>query len=85
MNQSIIFTDTLQVTSDNYVELTAQNMGANIPCRVSSEKLSALSGKQIQTQAEALETAEAFRFELEEDFEEKIDAEDFDDNGVVYI
>ena len=85
MNQSVIFTDTLEFISGNYVEFVAQNMGVNIPCRVSVEQLCKLSGNKIETEAQAIEIAETLRFDLEECFEEKIDAEDFDDNGIIHF
>ena len=85
MNQSVIFTDRIEFSDEKFIELTAQDMGVNIPCRITIQQLSIFSGQQIETAEEAIAVAETLRFDLEELFEDKIDAEAIDDNGVVYF
>ena len=84
MNQSVIFTDSLVFNKKtNTIEFTAQNMGVNIPCYISLEQLSVLANEEV-TEQKAIEIAESFRFDIEEHFEEKIDAEELDENGAVH-
>ncbi|MCL1079289.1 DUF1488 domain-containing protein [Parashewanella spongiae] len=84
MNQSVIFTDSLEFnTKQNTIKFTAQSMGVDIPCYISTKQLSALLNEKVEPE-KAMEVAESFRFDIEEHFEEKIDAEEFDENGAVF-
>ncbi len=84
MNQSVIFTDTLSYNSELLtVIFTAQCMGQNIECHISIVQLEQLSDKKVEDTSKALQYAEMYRFDIEEHFEDKIEAEEFDDLGIV--
>ncbi|RYV04264.1 DUF1488 domain-containing protein [Shewanella sp. OPT22] len=85
MNQSVIFTDGLVFNKEqNTIEFTAQNMGINIPCYLSLAQLNTLANEAVH-EDKVIEVAESLRFDIEEHFEEKIDAEELDENGAIYF
>ena len=85
MNQSVIFNDSLKFAEGSSdIVFMAQYQGTNIPCHISLVQLNKLTKQNVKTQATAIDIAESFRFDIEEHFEEKIDAEDMDENGVVH-
>lgn len=84
MNQAIIFTDDLKWSNEhNVVIMMAQCQGLNIPCHITREQLADLSQRAVNTKAEAIAVAEEYRFDLEDYFEEQIEAEAMNEQGLV--
>ncbi|WP_133405442.1 DUF1488 domain-containing protein [Parashewanella tropica] len=84
MNQSIIFIDDIEWSEqDQAVVLTAQLQGMMIPCKISLAKLNEIFSSDITNKSEALELAEHKRFDLEDMFEELIEQEAMNEQGIV--
>ncbi|WP_165905105.1 DUF1488 domain-containing protein [Parashewanella curva] len=84
MNQSIIFIDDIEwAEQEQAVTLKAQLQGMLIPCKITLSKLNEIYQLSITTEKEALELAEHKRFDLENIFEELIEKEAMDEQGVV--
>ncbi|PMJ91948.1 DUF1488 domain-containing protein [Vibrio sp. 10N.261.55.A7] len=86
MNQSILFPD-LQSWNDEkqHVEFAAQQFGALIECRVSKSYLESLAAVEIRTTEQALDVFSQFRFDIEEQIEERIEEEEFNSLGQVEL
>ncbi|NVC96081.1 DUF1488 domain-containing protein [Vibrio natriegens] len=86
MNQSILFPD-IQSWDDlsQSIHFPAQQSGALIGCYVTKQKLSKMSGLDIEDEQEAVEAFLALRFDLEEMAEELIEDEAFNEEGHIVI
>ncbi len=86
MNQSILFPDIQSWDeSSQSVNFPAQQSGALIECYVTKEKLSKMSGSNVEGEQQALEAFIALRFDLEEVAEELIEDEAFNEEGHIVI
>lgn len=86
MNQSILFPDIQSWDeSSQSVNFPAQQSGALIECYVTKQKLSKMSGLDIEDEQEAVEAFLALRFDLEEMVEELIEDEAFNEEGHIVI
>lgn len=86
MNQSILFPDIQSWDeSSQSIHFPAQQSGALIECYVTKQKLSKMSGLDIEDEQEAVEAFLALRFDLEEMAEELIEDEAFNEEGHIVI
>ena len=86
MNQSILFNDGLvwQETQQRLM-FSAQMMGATVPCYISRHYLEQLAARPLLRPADLLQTFEALRFDIEELAEQKIEEQEFAEDGSIYL
>ena len=86
MNQSILFNDGVvwQETQQRLM-FSAQMMGATVPCYISRHYLEQLAARPLLRPADLLQTFEALRFDIEELAEQKIEKQEFAEDGSIYL
>ena len=86
MNQSILFNDGVvwQETQQRLM-FSAQIMGATVPCYISRHYLEQLAARPLLRPADLLQTFEALRFDIEELAEQKIEEQEFAEDGSIYL
>lgn len=86
MNQSILFNDGVvwQETQQRLM-FSAQMMGATLPCYISRHYLEQLAARPLLRPADLLQTFEALRFDIEELAEQKIEEQEFAEDGSIYL
>lgn len=86
MNQSLIFSDSLQWNAEwSSVHFVAQQQGMTIDCYISRTALQALSGEKVHQAQQAMVLFEQFRFDIEDKAEKLIEQEAFDELGRLFI
>ncbi len=86
MNQSILFNDdAIWQESEQCVRFTAQAMGALILCRISRHQIQSLVGDELTRPADPIDAFACHRFEIEEMAERKLEAQEFAEDGTIYI
>ena len=86
MNQSILFNGGVvwQETQQRLM-FSAQMMGATVPCYISRHYLEQLAARPLLRPADLLQTFEALRFDIEELAEQKIEEQEFAEDGSIYL
>lgn len=86
MNQSILFNDGVvwQETQQRLM-FSAQMIGATVPCYISRHYLEQLAARPLLRPADLLQTFEALRFDIEELAEQKIEEQEFAEDGSIYL
>jgi hypothetical protein len=84
MNQSVIFTDLVDVT-DVGVSFYAQQQGQNITCRISFSQLGLLAQEANCDVVNAKTLFEEYRFDMEDWAESLIAEEAFNDQGEIIL
>ncbi len=86
MNQSIQFNDGVEwQESEQRLFFTAQAYGMAVNCYFGRHRLELLSGQELRRSADILFAFEQHRFEVEELAELKIAAQEFAEDGSVYL
>jgi hypothetical protein len=84
MNQSVIFTDLIDVT-DAGVSFYAQQQGQNITCRISFSQLGVFTQEVNCHSGNAKALFEEYRFDMEDWAELLIAQEAFDERGEIQL
>jgi len=86
MNQDILFNEGAQWhATEQRVEFTAQQLGALIRCFISHGQLEQLAGEPLLSEQAILSAFERLRFDVEERAEELIEAQEFAEDGAIYL
>ena len=86
MNQSILFNDDVAwQEQEQRLVFSAQAYGATVTCYLSRHRLELVSGLDLPRPADLLFTFESVRFDLEELAEVKIGAQEFAEDGAIYL
>jgi len=86
MNQEILFNEGAQwQAAEQRVEFTAQQMGALIRCFISHGLLEQWAGEPLLSEQAILSAFERLRFDAEERAEELIEAQEFAEDGGIYL
>lgn len=86
MNQEILFNEDVQWhQAEQRLDFSALRMGALIRCSISRQHLEQLAGEPLLSEPAILGAFERLRFELEEQAEELIVAQEFAADGAIYL
>ncbi|WP_025822982.1 DUF1488 domain-containing protein [Shewanella marina] len=86
MNQDVIFADIQYWDSEQQKMIfPAQSQGMNISCCISLERLKQISEQDPITEAEIMAVFNDSRFDIEDIAEALIEAEAFDEQGLIQL
>ena len=86
MNQSILFNDdAIWLESEQSVRFSAQALGSLIQCHISRHRLESLAGGALPRPVDLLGAFASHRFEIEELAEQHIEAQEFAEDGGIYL
>ena len=86
MNQDVIFADIQYWDCEQQKMIfPAQSQGMNISCSISLERLKQISEQDPMTEAEIMAVFNDSRFDIEDIAEALIEAEAFDEQGLIQL